>query len=225
MVSTVTTKTLNYAINDGSSTNAVEGTITSTPGFNGRYLGKLPGMLKLFQVILTAVALALVASQMVKGRPYEDETAPRYNETYMREQTDPYDPNNRSLSYLRETFLVGEVYFLCAHSAALTMLAVLLIAYLFHAVSSLVVPKLSTVETVMHLVLACMLIAAGIVEIVMTEKWKYDPGNTTRPTMYSGEYAARLAAGVIALLNGLLFLVGFTMAKTELDGSSTKTLQ
>jgi len=225
---TTTTKTLNYSITKGtSSTNSVNATITSTPGFNSNYLGKIPGILKLLEFILAAVALGLIASRRFEARPEDDSNAPRYNHEYMNSLGLTIDPQpgdaigKKYYSYLREMFLVGEVYFLCAHSAVLTVLAIVLIAYLFHTTSAMIVPKATTVENVMNLLLALMLIAAGIVEIVMTEKHKYDLDNPKRPVMYGSEEGVRVAAGAIALLNGILFLVSFFLSKKELDGPKT----
>ncbi|XP_055327286.1 uncharacterized protein LOC129580676 [Paramacrobiotus metropolitanus] len=218
---TTTTKTLNYSITKGSSTNSVNATITSTPGFNSNYLGKIPGILKLLEFILAAVAMGLVASRRQEMRITETADAPRYNAEYMNNRPELWRNDVVTLSYLRELFLVGEVYFLCAHSAVLTVLAIVLIAYLFHTTSAMIVPKATTVENVMNMLLALMLIAAGIVEIVMTEKWKWDGDNNNRPLMYANEEAVRVAAGAIALLNGILFLVSFFMSKKELEGPKT----
>lgn len=199
---TTTTKTLNYSITKGSSTNSVNATITSTPGFNSNYLGKIPGILKLLELVLAAVALGLVASRREELRPILDGLTP---------------------SYLRETFLVGEVYFLCAHSAVITLLVIVLVSYLFHTTSAMIIPKATTLENVMNLLLALLLIAAGIVEIVMTELWKTDPNPSVhnRLLISQNDEGVRVAAGAIALLNGILFIVSFVMSRKELAGPKT----
>jgi hypothetical protein len=48
---TTTTKTLNYSIIRGNHTNSVNATITSTPGFNINYFGKIPGILKVVELV------------------------------------------------------------------------------------------------------------------------------------------------------------------------------
>jgi hypothetical protein len=192
---TTTTKTLNYSITKGASTNSVNATITSTPGFNSNYLGKIPGILKLLELVLAAVALGLVAS---RRQEYQPGTVDNYP------------------SYKREMFLVGEVYFLCAHSAVITVLVIVLVAYLFHTTSAMIIPKATTLENVMNILLAELLIAAGIVEIVMTELWKVDPQN--RLLISQNDEGVRVAAGAVALLNGILFIVSFVLSRKELAG-------
>lgn len=210
---TTTTKTLNYSITKGSSTNSVNATITSTPGFNSNYLGKIPGILKLLELILACVALGLVASRREEVRP---------SNVYPPNQPTPAPGTWSPNSYLREMFLAGEVYFLCAHSAVITVLVIVLIAYLFHTTSAMIIPKATTLENVMNLLLALLLIAAGIVEIVQTEVWKNDPdAHYQRPLMYANEEGIRVAAGALALLNGILFIVSFVMSRKELAGPKT----
>jgi len=210
---TTTTKQLNYSNNTGTKQNEVNATLTSTPGFNGGYFGKVPGMLKLFQLILTVVALALAASQREESRPRDQD----FNATAYHGQ-EVWGP----LSYLRERFLVGEVYFLCAHTAALVILCIFLISYLFHTISSMLVPKGTTLEMVMNMVMFLVLMAAGIVEIVMTEMWKRemtsDVPREYRYIMPGDVEAMRLAAGILAIINSLVFLASYFVAKKELDG-------
>jgi uncharacterized membrane protein YczE len=200
---TTTTKTLNYSITKGNATNSVNATITSTPGFNSNYLGKIPGILKVVELILAAVAIGLVASLR---QEYQPEIIPR-------------NPDRNGpvwLSYAREQFLVGEVYFLCAHTAVLTVLVIVLISYLLHTTSAMIIPKATTLENNANLILALMLLAAGILEIVQTVTWKYQ---YDRVIMDNEGY--RLAAGAIALLNGLLFIGSYVLSRKELAGPKT----
>jgi len=200
---TTTTKTLNYSITKGNATNSVNATITSTPGFNSNYLGKIPGILKIIELILAAVALGLVASLRQEHRPF------------ITNQSN-YD-QNQPLSYIREQFLVGEVFFLCAHTAVIAIMCIVLISYLFHTTSAMIIPKASTMENVTNIVLALLLFAAGILEIVQTVNWKLDE---VKRTIMDNE-GIRFAAGAIALLNGLLFIGSFVLSRKELAGPKT----
>jgi len=200
---TTTTKTLNYSITKGNATNSVNATITSTPGFNSNYLGKIPGILKIIELILAAVALGLVASLRQEHRPF------------ITNQSN-YD-QNQPLSYIREQFLVGEVFFLCAHTAVIAIMCIVLISYLFHTTSAMIIPKATTMENVTNIVLALLLFAAGILEIVQTVNWKLD--EVKRPIM--DNEGIRFAAGAIALLNGLLFIGSFVLSRKELAGPKT----
>jgi len=210
---TTTTKNLNYSITKGQHQNSVNATITSTSGFNGGYLGKLPGILKIFELILAAVSLGLIASLRQEQRLKVVFT----NGT----ELIPPIPDNYE-SYPREMFLVGEVYFLCAHSAVLTCLVIFLMSYLFHTVSSMVVPKTSTVENWMNILLAVMLFVAGVVVLVLTVQWQYDQ-QRVHLLQPQDQFNTRIAAGAIAILNGLLFLVSFFVSHKELRGPE-KTL-
>jgi len=221
---TTTTKTLNYSITKGSSTNSVNATITSTPGFNSNYLGKLPGILKILELILAAVALGLVASMREESQPVE--IAPpagtvesdKWRAECINSQTHTVMCN----SYWREIFMIGEVYFLCAHSAVITLLMIFLITYLFHTTSAMIVPKATNLENVAHLIAALLLLAAGITEIAITEYWKVDRDrNPNRPLMNTRTEAMRVAAGALAILNAILFIVSFVMSKKELQGPKT----
>jgi len=216
---TTTTKTLNYSITKGSSTNSVNATITSTPGFNSNYLGKLPGILKILELILAVVALGLVASMRTDERPFESaptQDYPRWAAECLDNTVNP--PRIICRSYMREIFMIGEVYFLCAHSAVITLLMIFLITYLFHTTSAMIVPKATNLENVAHLVAALLLLAAGITEIVVTEIWKTD---ANRPLMYPQQEGMRVAAGALAILNAILFIVSFVMSKKELQGPKT----
>jgi len=214
---TTTTKTLNYSITKGNQTNSVNATITSTPGFNSNYLGKVPGILKIVELILAAIALGLVAS--LRG------------EQRLKVQGADRDSQGNSIfsyDYPTEKYLIGEIYFLVAHGAVLTLLAIVLISYLFHTTSAMIIPKATTLENVANIVLALLLLAAGITLITVTEMWKYDPDypNSYRPLQappaqsYNQE-PIRLAAGAIAILNGLLFIASFVLSRKELAGPKT----
>ncbi|OQV19798.1 hypothetical protein BV898_06070 [Hypsibius exemplaris] len=204
---TTTTKTLNYSITKGNATNSVNATITSTPGFNSNYLGKIPGILKLVELVLAAVAIGLVASLRTEHRPLIVDQSGNVNP----------NPGQQWFSYVREQFLVGEVYFLCAHTAVLVFLVIILDSYLFHTTSAMIIPKATTLENVANIILALLLLAAGILEIVQTVQWKYD--NINRIIM--DNEALRIAAGAIALLNGLLFIGSFVLSRKELAGPKT----
>jgi hypothetical protein len=196
---TTTTKTLNYSITKGNATNSVNATITSTPGFNSNYLGKIPGILKIFELLLAAVGIGLVASLRSEHRPVIVGTGIQ--------------------SYMREQFLVGEVYYLCAHTAVLVILEIVLISYLLHTTSAMIIPKATTMENNTNIILALMLLAAGILEIVMTVTWKYDAPESSRVIM--DNEGIRFAAGAVALLNGLLFIASFVLSRKELAGPKT----
>jgi len=203
-----TTKNLNYSI-QGDKVNSVNATLVSSPGFNGRYLGKVPGILKFLSLILGVISLALIASLR------ED----------MRLQVFHNDPESGSVlvsggnrTYQKELFLSGEVYFLCAHTALLTILTCFLAAYLFHTVSSMIVPKASVVEPVLWMVLALMIMTAGILEIIMAETWKYDPDVPEKRLMTYHEEAIRDAAGALAIINGIILFIMYGTAKKEFDG-------
>jgi cytochrome bd-type quinol oxidase subunit 2 len=212
---TTTTKTLNYSITKGNQTNSVNATITSTPGFNSNYLGKVPGILKLVELLLAAIAVGLVASL-------------RSEQRLLVQTVDHGSVYPTGKNYLQELFLVSEVYFLCAHSAVLTVLVIILGAYLFHTTSAMIIPKATTLENVANIILALLLLAAGITLIVLTEIWKYDPDypNEYRvlqapPRQSFNQEPVRLAAGAIALLNGLLFIGSFVLSRKELAGPKT----
>jgi len=207
MTVTTTTKTLNYSINKGNDpnlVNSVNATITSTPGFNRNYLGKLPGILKILELIFAVISLGLVASQRQEHRPIISDPT---------NTTNPL-PNVPWFSYLREQFLVGEVFFLCAHSAVITLLVVVLISYLFHTVSAMITPKVTTLENVFNIILPMLLFTAGILEIIQTVDWEKDDHGRR---IMDGE-GIRIAAGVMALLNGLMFLASFLLSRKELAG-------
>jgi len=209
---TTTTKTLNYSITKGNQTNSVNATITSTPGFNSNYLGKIPGILKIVELILAAVALGLISSLRQEDRPFINFVEPRAPGS---------PPPNTLLSFLREQFLVGEVYFLCAHTAVLVVLVIILVSYLFHTTSAMIIPKATTLENVANLILALLLIAAGIVEIVMTVKYKYSLQTDYTQYQIMDNEGYRFAAAAIALLNGLLFIGSFVLSRKELAGPKT----
>lgn len=160
---TTTTKTLNWTGDSGSldKSNTVNATITSTPGFNGGYLSKLPGLLKLLALVLTTIALGLAASLRHEERLH-----------VLERMEDQRVIANGSFTYPKELFMSGEVFFLCAHAAVLTCLMVFLLSYLFHTVSSMLAPKATTLEVVALPLLGLLMLVAGIVEIVQTEMWK-----------------------------------------------------
>jgi len=220
---TTTTKTLNYSITKGNQTNSVNATITSTPGFNSNYLGKIPGILKILELLLAAIGLGLIASLRGEKRLV---TEIRVAGNPVNYPGIPLDSNYKD--YLTERYLAGEIYYLVAHGAVLTFLFIILVAYLFHTTSAMIIPKATTLENVANLTLALLLLAAGITVIVLTEIWKYDPDypNANRPLQappaqtYNQE-PVRLAAGAIAILNGLLFIASFVLSRKELAGPKT----
>lgn len=57
----------------------------------------------------------------------------------------------------------GEVYYLCVHSIALAMLLVILMAYAFHTVSSMLTPKGTQVENIMNMVYASSLFCLDLI--------------------------------------------------------------
>lgn len=68
---------------------------------------------------------------------------------------------------------------------------------------------------VSNIILSLLLLSAGILEIVQVETSVRHP-DTGNLLMGTNEEAIRLSAGVIALLNGLLFLVSFALARRDL---------
>jgi hypothetical protein len=220
---TTTTKTLNYSITKGNQTNSVNATITSTPGFNSNYLGKIPGILKILELILAAIGLGLVASLRTEQRlPTQEVVCNNGVCTPVAYPTIPQGARN----YPTEIFMIGEVYYLCAHSVVLAVLVIILVAYLFHTTSAMIIPKATTLENVANILLALLLLAAGITLIVVTELWKYDPDRQDRllqapPAQSYNQEAVRLAAGAIAILNGLLFIGSFVLSRKELAGPKT----
>jgi len=206
---TTTTKSLNYSITKGSNTNSVNATIVSTPGFNANYLGKVPGILKVLELLLAITALVLIAIE----RWQAPVAVPPFPSTAV---------DGKIPLTVSETFLVGEVYFLCAHSVVLAHLFILLVAYLFHTTSAMIVPKATTVENVGNVVLALLLLAAGIVEIVMVVKWRDHARSVpSLPQMDLPDQPIRFAAAALALLNGLLFVGSFVVSNKELNGPKT----
>jgi len=240
---TTTTKTLNYSITKGNYTNSVNATITSTPGFNSNYLGKIPGLLKILELILATVALGLIAGCRQVYRPGVQLTAPvetvpagltvatttttttttTLPPGVTRAVTPGYVAVSGLESYEREQFMHGEVYFLCAHTAIITFLVIILLAYLLHTTSAMIIPKATTLENVANIVLALLLLAAGIMEIVQTVIWAnklYYEGTEGKRAVMEHQ-GLRYAAGALAILNGLLFLGSFVLSRKELAGPKT----
>lgn len=211
----ITTKNLYYAVDGGSmdKTNSVNMTITSSPAFNGKYLGKLPGVLKLLALILTIIALGLVAALRHEDRLYDFKVV------------DNRTISNGTFTFMKEMFLAGEVYFLCAHTAVLTVLAIFFLSYLFHTVSSILAPKGTTLEVVAFPLMAIMMLVAGICELAQTNCWKsYTCGGWNLRLMSFREEGYRTAAGVLALINAVVLIVAFRIAKKEFDGPRPNTL-
>jgi len=230
---TTTTKTLNYSITKGNNTNSVNATITSTPGCNTNYIGKLPGILKILELVLAIVALGLIASCREPNRLSVTGTA--VAGVLVDSQGVPIPVTGTGLgtaagtpvpvvvlpkSYWREMFLEGEVYFLCAHTAVITFLIIILGAYLFHTTSAMIIPKATTLENVANLVLALLLLAAGITEIVQTILAKHMLWEEGKGVVVDRD-ALRFAAGAIAILNALVFIGSFFISRKELAGPKT----
>ncbi|XP_055336320.1 uncharacterized protein LOC129586873 [Paramacrobiotus metropolitanus] len=223
---TTTTKVLNYTIERGPSKNIVSATITSTPGVNVGYFTKPPGILRILQLILTAVALGLIIFQISIHRAFKK---------------DVYGFDLPIKDYERETVLAGELFFLCVHYAVLILLLIFIITYFISLVSEIVIIKTSTLDAVLNLVVAVLLLIAAIVELTMTVQWTYDREATLMmprgriegthrvvqelvvistprpytPIMYTRDWGIRIAAGVIALVNALLFIVSFVFSRKE----------
>jgi len=252
---TTTTKTLNYSITKGNNTNSVNATITSTPGFNTNYLGKIPGILKLLELALAITSLVLIACLRDPMRPRVRMLFADYKVNPTSPTTTPQPPATtpqppatttplvpvefHSTTYIvdkdtdqlwaqypsfqLEVFLEGEVFFLCAHSVVISVLAIILISYLFHTTSAMIIPKATTLENVANALLALLLLAAGIVEIVLVVYWKnrlyYEHEHMNLATM--DNQPMRLAAAILALLNFLLFIGSFILSRKELAGPKT----
>jgi len=201
---TTTTKTLNYSIIRGNHTNSVNATITSTPGFNINYFGKIPGILKVIELIVTVVALGLAASRRREG-------------------------TTNLLSWPIEYFLAGEVFFLCICAAGLTYLFGQLTTFAWSVVSSVLIPKTTYFEMVINLLLGLAWITAGIVELAMTsrEGWNGTNGRVVTdsngallqaPNMLYQDWGCRIAAGSLALFLGVFHLASFGLAVKEFMG-------
>lgn len=251
---TTTTKTLNYSITKGNTNNSVNATITSTPGFNSNYLGKVAGILKLLQLALAIAALVMIATLRMEMRPVTRDAGTIVNGTEVpiivldnngnpvpagSVRLPPSDSYTRALSYNREAYLNGEVYFLCAHTAAITVLVIFLVAYLFHTTSAMIIPKATTLENVANLLLALLLLAAGIVLIVQTIGWGsgviQSPDGLIKgadgfsrwkevPNMPPDNAALRFAAAALAIINALLLIGSFVLSRKDLAGPKTGTL-
>jgi len=203
---TTTTKTLNYSIIRGNHTNSVNATITSTPGFNVNYFGKIPGILKVLELITTVVALGLAASRRREG-------------------------TTNVIGWPVEYFLAGEVFFLCICAAGLTYLFGQLTTFAWSVVSSVLIPKTTYFEMVMNFLLFLAWTTAGIVELAMTsrEGWNSrqeragvtpDQGTVvyTSPNMLYQDWGCRIAAGSLALFLGVFHLISFILAIKEFMG-------
>lgn len=196
---TTTTKTLNYSIIRGNHTNSVNATITSTPGFNVNYFGKIPGILKLVELVVTVVALGLAASR--------------------RREANLDQPSDR---WRIEYFLTGEVFFLCVMSAGLMWLVAILLTYALHIVSSVITPKTTIHEVVFNFLFMLMFWTAGIVELAETVP-EYNRSGMLAPdyyrsTMAASDWGCRVAAGALSLFIGTFFLISFALAVKELQG-------
>jgi len=192
---TTTTKTLNYSIIRGNHTNSVNATITSTPGFNINYFGKIPGILKIVELVILIVTIGLAAS--------------RRRANYARRPIDTGNPG-----WLMEYFLTGEVFFLCVQTVGLVWVTAVLVTYAIHIVSSVIVPKTTIHECVFNFMMVLIFWTAGIVELAET----VSNGWGTRMNMEQGDWGCRIAAGALSLFNGTFFLVSFALAVKELQG-------
>lgn len=192
---TTTTKTLNYSIIRGNHTNSVNATITSTPGVNINYFAKFPGILKLIELVLMIVATGLDASR----HSYAIGLDLPVKETWR-----------------IEYFLVGEVFFLCIHSAGLVWVFATLIAYFSHIVSAVIVPKTTIYEIVFNFIFMLEFWTAGIVLLSATVPNAYPYGS--RPGMSQPDWGCRVAAGSLSLFTGTFFLISFCLAIKELQG-------
>ncbi|GAV04683.1 hypothetical protein RvY_14932-1 [Ramazzottius varieornatus] len=234
---TTTTKTLNYSIIRGNHTNSVNATITSTPGFNINYFGKIPGILKVLELIVTVVALGLAASRRREG-------------------------TTTVVGWPVEYFLAGEVFFLCICAAALTYLFGQLTTFAWSVVSSVLIPKTTYFEIVINFLLFLAWATAGIVQLAMTcrEAWNgreirapvngivtdangnqiqvrtnaagqligpggiaiNDAGLTRAvyrsPDMLFQDWGCRIAAGSLALFLSIFHLISFALAVKEFQG-------
>jgi len=216
---TTTTKKLTYSIIRGNHTNAVDATITSTPGFNVNYFAKIPGILKIIELIVTVVALGLAASRRREGF-------------------------TNAFGWHIEYFLAGEVFFICICAAGLTYLFGQLTTFAWSVVSSVLIPKTTYFEMVINLLLFLAWLTAGIVELAMTsrEGWNGRPqvviavdafnnpiisGNpptttTTTilnpPNMLYSDWGCRIAAGSLGLFLAVFHLISFVVAVQEFVG-------
>ncbi|OWA52252.1 hypothetical protein BV898_16710 [Hypsibius exemplaris] len=209
MVITTTTKTINYSITKGQAVNSVTATVTSTPGCNSTYLTRLPGILKLIELLLALAAVILLATLREQSREVI-RSADYYQYSYV---SHPW------LTYLHEHFLVGEAAFIAAQTVALFVLLILLISYLSSTTSAMIVPKTTNLEKTANIVLAVVLLIAGVQEVVLAVLWRYDEAERT--IMEVGPFGVRVAAGALSLLNGLLFVVSAVLSAKELAGPKT----
>jgi len=185
---TTTTKTLNYSIIRGNHTNSVNATITSTPGVNINYFSKIPGILKLIELIVTVVALGLVASRRREGWA-------------------------STVGWPAEFYMAGEVFFLCITSCGLTYLFGQLTTFTWSVVSSVLIPKTTYFEIIINFLLFLCWLTAGIVELAMTCQEAY--GN---PNMLFDDWGCRIAAGSLALFLAVFHAISFGLAVKEFQG-------
>ncbi|XP_055333479.1 uncharacterized protein LOC129584853 isoform X3 [Paramacrobiotus metropolitanus] len=186
---TTTTKTLNYSIIRGNHTNSVNATITSTPGFNVNYFGKIPGILKLVELIITVVALGLVASRRREGAA-------------------------TAVGWPIEFYMVGEVFFLCVCTASLVYLFGQLTTFCWSVTSSVLIPKTTYLEVILNLFFVLMWITAGIELLCLTarEGWNYPMA------MLYSDWGCRIAAGSLGLFLAVFFIASLALAIKEFAG-------
>jgi len=189
---TTTTKTLNYSIIRGNHTNSVNATITSTPGFNINYFGKIPGILKIVELVVTVVALGLAASRCREGLA-------------------------NFVGWPIEIFLAGEVFFLCIASTGLTYLFGQLTVFLWSVTSSVLIPKTTYLEIILNFILTLCWITAGIVLLCITcrEGWGNSPD--FKPMDYQ-DWGCRIAAGSLGLFLAVFHGASLALAVKEFVG-------
>jgi len=192
---TTTTKTLNYSIIRGNHTNSVNATITSTPGVNINYFAKIPGILKLVELVVIIVAIGLAASRHYYAPGLDSPTRETWRIEY---------------------FLTGEVFFLCVQSAGLVWVFASLLTNFIHIVSAVIIPKTTIHEVVYNFALMLMFWTAGIVELAETVPNANSFGN--RPGMSQGDWGCRVSAGSLSLFIGTFFLISHALAVKELQG-------
>lgn len=136
------------------------------------------------------------------------------NNVDLEEKSCCFEGKSPAYSFKREILMQAESYFLSANFAILTTLIVFLLSFLSDNLSFMLISKTSTMNKIMNVALALLALTAGVMEIAQEERWKVDE-STGKRTMSDLDESTRVAAGYITVLNGVLFLVGYALARRD----------
>lgn len=185
---TVTTKTINYTITRGNRTNSVNATITSTPGLNMNALKKPSGLVKILELVVMIAALVLLCVAIASGQT----TNSKY-----------------------DLILKAEVFLFSILIMGITTLLIHFIVYLVSTTSWILITRTTNMEVVYSAVMAILLLASGITEIVLSAI-EMDNNETAS----ADSMDLRVAAGVLGAFAGILYLISIVLAKMDLRGTS-----